>query len=130
MRTELVEYFRSLRLRNFAVSDELPFSSSDRVLYLKNSKRIYVDLPNKTVETLIEVLGNHGVQQEVNVVNVFFTTDAKNLPSDYETVVDQLRQGRNVATEENFFRRQVDVNTSFEGDLMVTELEFRFTKLT
>jgi hypothetical protein len=130
MRTEIIEYFKGLKLRNFGVSEELPFSNSDRSMYLKNAKKIYTSLPNKTVEPLLEVLGNHGVFQEVNVVNVFFTTDAKNLPSDYETVVDQLRNGRNVNTEDNFFRREVDVNTSFEGDLMVTELEFRFTKLT
>ena len=131
MRTELVNYFKTLNLANFAVSSELPFSSSNTVMYLKNPKKIYTDMDQKTRETLIPVLGNHGVAQEVHSVSVFFSTDAKNLPSNYETVVTGLTNGVNVVSPTiNYFRREVDVNTSFEGDLMVTQLDFRFTKLT
>lgn len=129
MRTELIDYFKKLKLKNFGVSDELPFVSGV-VMYLKNPKKIYTTLPQKTIQPLIEVMGNHGVFQEVHVVTVYFTTDAKTLPSDYETVVDQIRGGRDVVTSTNYFRREVDVTTSFDGDLMVTEFEFRFTKLT
>lgn len=129
MRTELIGYFKGLKLRNFKISDELPFSNSDRAMYIKNAKSIYTDLEQKTQEVLIAVLGNHGVSQEVHSVSVFFTTDAKNLPSDYQTVVDSLKAGKDVTTTEIYFRREVDSTTSFEGDLMVTQLDFRFTKL-
>lgn len=130
MRTELLAYFKSLKLKNFGVSEELPFTSST-VMYLKNAKRIYADLAQKTTAPLIEVMGNHGVFQDIHIVTVYFATDAKTLPSDYETVVNQLVTGRDVQTPGvNYFRREVDVTTSFEGDLMITELEFRFTKLT
>lgn len=130
MRTELLAYIKGLKLKNFGVSDELPFSNSDRVMYLKNPKKIYVDLRQQTSEILIPVLGNHGVASEVHTISVFFTTDAKNLPSDYDAVVDLLRAGKNVSSSTNYFKREVDTKTSFESDLMVTELEFRFTKLT
>jgi len=130
MRQELIDYFKSLKLRNFKVSDELPFSNSDRTVYLKNPKSIYTDLEQKTQEQIIPVLGNHGVFQEVHIVSVFFTTDAKNLPSDYQTVVDSLKNGKGITTTEIYFKREVDSTTSFEGDLMVTQLDFRFTKLT
>ena len=130
MRTELLAYFKSLKLKNFGVSDELPFSNSDRTVYLKNPKKIYVDLDQKTQEQVIALIGNHGIFQEVHSVSVFFTTDAKNLPSDYQTVVDDLMAGKDAQSTEPYFRREVDVSTSFEGDLMLTQLDFRFTKLT
>lgn len=130
MRTELVNYFKSLKLKNFGVVDELPFSNSATVMYLKNPKKIYTDLKQATSENIIPVLGNHGVFAETHIVRVFFSTDAKTLPSDYEAVVDQLKAGIDVVTSVNYYRREVDTSTSFSGDLMVTELEFRFTKLT
>lgn len=130
MRTELTNYFKGLKLKNFGISDELPFSNSAVVMYLKNPKKIYTDLKQVTSEQVIPVLGNHGIFAEVHTVRVFFSTDAKNLPSDYETVVDLLRAGKDVTTTAAYYRREVDTTTSFEGDLMVTELEFRFTKLT
>jgi hypothetical protein len=130
MRTELIAYFKSLKLKNFGVTDELPFSNSATVMYLKNPKKIYTDLKQSTTEQVIAVLGNHGIFAEIHTVRVFFSTDAKNLPSDYETVVDQLRAGQDVTTATTYYRREVDTTTSFDGDLMITELEFRFTKLT
>lgn len=130
MRTELIDYFRNLKLKNFKVTDELPFANSDRVMYLKNAKTIYTDLDQKSQEQIFAVIGNHGVFQEVSEVSVFFTTDAKNLPSDYSTVLDLLRAGKNASSSDNFFKREVDVTTSFEGDLMVTRLDFRFVKIT
>lgn len=129
MRTELIEYFKNLKLRNFKVSDELPFVSGTE-LYVKNAKTIYTDITQRVSEQVLAVLGNHGVFQEVLTVSVFFTTDAKNLPSDYDTVIASLAAGKNISTNEDFHRREADVTTSFEGDLIVTTLEFRFTKLT
>lgn len=130
MRPELINYFKSLKLKNFGVTDELPFTNSATVMYLKNPKRIYTNLKQVSSDLLIPVLSNHGIFAEVHTVSVFFTTDAKNLPSDYETVVDSLRAGKDVTTTTSYFRREVDTSTSFDGDMMITELEFRFTKLT
>jgi hypothetical protein len=129
MRTELIDYFKSLKLRNFKVSDELPFVSVNP-MYVKNAKTVYTDMTQRVSEQVLAVLGNHGVFQEVHTVSVFFTTDAKNLPSDYDSVVTSLTAGKNISNGVDFHRREVDVVTSFEGDLMLTTLEFRFTKLT
>ena len=131
MRTELLAYFKTLTLTGIKVSEELPFTSSNTVMYLKNSKTVYVDMDQKARETLIPVLGNHGVSQEVHSVSVYLSTDAKNLPANYETAVTRLSNGTDVvSTTTNYFKREVDIGTSFEGDLMVTQLDFRFTKLT
>lgn len=129
MRQELIDYFKGLKLKNFKVSDELPFVSGT-TMYLKNSKSVYTDMTQKVSEQILAVLGNHGVFQEVHTVSVYLTTDAKNLPSDYESVISSLSAGKNIENGVDYFRREVDATTSFEGDLMLTTLEFRFTKLT
>lgn len=129
MRQELIDYFKGLKSRTFGVSEELPFTSGN-ILYLKNPKKVYVDRPQSSQEQVIAVLGNHGVFQEVQTVSVFFATDAKTLPSDYESFISQMKAGKDVEDGQPFFRREVDVVTSYENDLMVTQLDFRFTKLT
>lgn len=130
MRTELLDYIKALKLKNYNVSDELPFSNSGTTLYSKNVKRIYCDLEQITSEPFLTLFGNYNIDSEVHSVRLYFTTDAKQLPSDYSTLVSQLRAAKNVTTTENFFRREVTSSTSFENDLMVTEFEFRFTKIS
>lgn len=129
MRAELLNYLKDQKFKNFMVSDELPFTSSAVALYLKNVKRIYVDVEQVTTEPFLQVFGN-SIDANVHSVRIYFTTDAKQLPSDYNAVVSAIRNGKTVATEEKFFRREVTSSTTFENDLMVTEFEFRFTKLT
>lgn len=129
MRTELLDYLKEQKFRNFNVSDELPFSSSNTAMYLKNPKRIYADLEQITSEPLIPTFGT-SVDAEVYSVRLYLTTDAKQLPSDYSTVINAIRAGKNVTTDLQFFRREVTHSTSFESDVMITEFEFRFTKLS
>lgn len=130
MRTELLNYFSGSTLTNFAVSQELPFTNNNTVMYIKNPKRIYADLEQVSTEPYIQFLNGCEISQEVHSVSVFFTTDAKNLPSNYQTVVDTLKLGKNVSVDASYFKRTVDTTTSFESDLMVTQLDFKFTKLT
>lgn len=129
MRTELLTYLKDQKFKNFNISDELPFTSSNTALYQKNVKRVYVDVEQVSLDPLI-VTFDTPVDAEVHSVRVYFTTDAKQLPSDYSTVVSQIKAGKNVPIAEKFFRRECTTATSFENDLMLTEFEFRFTKLT
>lgn len=130
MRTELLDYIRALKFKSFNVSDELPFSNAGTILYTKNIKRIYADLEQYTNEPFITLFGDYNIDSEVHSVRLYFSTDAKQLPSDYSTVVSEIRAAKNVPTTDKYFRRDVTSSTSFENDLMITEFEFRFTKLT
>jgi hypothetical protein len=130
MRTEILDYLKGLKLKNFNISDELPFSNSGTAMYLKNLKRIYVDIEQVTGEPFILLFGDYNVDSEVHSVRLYFSTDAKQLPSDYSQVVSDVRLAKNITTSEKFFRKEVTSSTTFENDLMITELEFRFTKLT
>ena len=129
MRTEILNYIKGLKLKNLNVSDELPFSNSGVELYLKNPKRIYVDLENITNEPLIQTF-DYAIDSEVHTVKVYFTTDAKQLLSDYASVISSIRAGKDVATDLKYHKREVSNGISYENDMIVTEIEFRFTKLT
>ena len=129
MRAELIDYFQSLDLPGFGVSKELPFTNNATVLYIKNPKKIYADIPQLTDDLTIPLLASNGISQEVHSVSVFFSTDAKTLPANYESIVSKIKQGKNIKTDINYFKREVDITTSFEGDLLITEIAFRFTKL-
>lgn len=130
MRAELLSYLQDLRLKTLNVSEELPFSNSGISMFLKNPKRIYLDLEQISTEPFIALFGSFNIDSEVHSVRLYFSTDAKQLPSDYSSIIAQIRAGKNVTTAERYHRREVTNQTTFENDLMITEFEFRFTKLT
>lgn len=129
MRTELLDYLKGKKFKNYNVSDELPFTTSATALYMKNAKRIYADVEQTTTEPFLLSFGSP-VDSEVHSVRLYFTTDAKQLPTDYNSLVSDIKAGKGITTTDNFFRREVTSNTSFENDMMITEIEFRFTKLS
>lgn len=130
MRQELIDYFSGLNLGGYTLSQELPWTSSDTPLYLKNLKKIYVDKAQTTTEIIIPTLNGSDVSSETTSVRVFFATDAKALSPDYDDVVADLKAGKNANTITGVNRRDCLVSTSFEADLLITELEFRFTTIT
>lgn len=129
MRQEVIDYCQSISLGSFTVSSEIPFDDSGTPLYLKNAKRIYVDLPQYATDRLVSALDGLTVSNELATVRVVFSADAKSLPANYETLVSDLRLAKDIELD-GVYRREVDVKTDFEQDMLVTELELRFTKLT
>lgn len=130
MRTEILDYISSLSLGSFMLSQELPWTDSGVELYLKNPKKIYVDVTRYTTEPLLATLDGTLINSDVQSIGVYFSADAKQLPANYDTLVSDLRQAKDVVVTDGTFRRECDVNTSFQNDLIVTELEYRFTKLS
>ena len=129
MRQELIDYIGTQNLGGFILSSELPYSSSGVPLYIKNAKRIYVDRTQFSNEPLITTLDGTQVDSEIASVRVYFASDAKQIPPNYDTVVTSLRAGKDVATITGVTRRECIISTTFEEDLLVTELEFRFTTI-
>ena len=130
MRTEIYNYIKTLALGSFKLSDELPFDASGQALYLKNKKSIYVDNAQTAHDTLIYTLDALDINAETTTVRVYVTTDAKQLPNNYSSLVSNIKAARKITTIQGVNRREVDVSTSYVEDAMVTEFEFRFTKLT
>ena len=130
MRTEIIDYVQGLNLGTFTVSTELPYTESGQAMYVKNPKRIYVDEEQITSEPILQALDGLTVVNEETAVTIFFSVDSKLLPANYETVLTALKGARNITTIDGVIRRELDVSTGYDGDLLVTELEIRFNKIT
>lgn len=129
MRSDILTYLKANSVSGFSVSEELPWEASGQPLYLKNMKKIYVDRPQTVQEPLIETFDNRGVVDETTTVVVYVSTDAKNLPTNYDTMVNTVRLARLENLTEGWRQRLTEVETSFESDNLVTQFTFSFTKL-
>jgi len=128
MRTEILDFIRDINPGGFFVTEELPWSESGLALYLKNLKRVYVDVEQTETEDFLTAFSGLTIQTRIHIVRVFFATDAKTLPPNYEDFVTALTRVNDIAVE-GYHRRLIDISTTIENDVLVTELEYRFTKL-
>lgn len=129
MRTEILDYIQTQNLGSYTLTEELPWIDNGVPLYRKNPKRVYVDADQVEMEPILTALNGLQVQAEVTIVRVYFASDAKVLPPDYEDVVSVIKLGRDAVTIEGTTRKTVTVTTEFENDMITTIIEFRFTKL-
>lgn len=129
MRDLILDYINGINLGGFLLSQELPWSESGTPLYIKNPKRIYVDIAEFSSEPLVVALNGLHISQEVITVRVYFSADAKQIPPNYEQTVQDLRGAKDITTISGPYRRECIVNTTYENDMLVSTLEFRFTKL-
>lgn len=130
MRQEVIDYVQSLNLGTFIVSTELPWTDNTVPLYIKNLKKVYIDIDEYQINPIITTLNGVNITEDINIVKIYFANDAKQIPPNYSDVVDQLRAAKNINTTVGFNRREVDVTTSYDSDKLVTELELRFIKIT
>ena len=132
MRTAIYDYIDGLssaQKGTFSLSTELPYDSSGVPLYLKNFKRIYVNVAQIAQDTLLDSLDGSGTVDEITTVGVFFVTDAKTLPSNYDSLVELIKDARLTTDITGVIQRLCQVTTRFEQDALVTEFEFSFRKL-
>lgn len=130
MRQEVIEYLQNENLGVYTVSTELPWNESGERLYLKNLKKIYVDTNQFLVEPLITTFSGLNISNDTTIVRIYFANDAKQIPSNYDEVVSTVKAAKDINNTDGFARREVEVNTSFEADRLVTEIELRYIKLT
>lgn len=128
MRSDILAYIKGLKLKNFSTSDELPFSSGTE-LYLKNPKRIYVDVEQVEMTAFIPLLNSPDIDQSVHTIKVYFSTDAKQLPADYAQVVSLIRLAKDSITVPHGLGKDATSTTDYVNDMLVTIIEFTFTKL-
>lgn len=131
MRQAILDGISALSLGTFKVSSELPWDAAGQPLYEKNPKVIYVDEPDSEESTLINTLcGNSPtLATKTTTINVFVTVDAKQKPSNYDSLVSAIQGVKNTTEITAVRSREVDVETSFAADTMLTQFTFRFTEL-
>jgi hypothetical protein len=126
MRQAIWDHIDGISKGTFTLTNELPWDSSGSPLYLKNVKRIYVNVDQVTEELVYATLNGVCINNEITTVSAYFACDAKQLPSNYETLVSGIRSAKNTTDISGVSRRECDVTTTFESDMLVTEFEFRF----
>lgn len=130
MRQEVLDYINSLALGGYLLSEESPWRDNTIPLYIKNLKKIYVDNVEYLSEPLIATLGTLSINQQTQSTRIYFANDAKTVPSNYDTLVQDLIAAKNIDLVDGTNRREADVRISYENDVMVTEIEIRFTKIS
>jgi hypothetical protein len=128
MRDSILTKLKTISLGGFSVSNELPFSESGTELYIKNAKTIYVDRETTETVPLVLTLDGSDIATTTTSVVVYFSTDAKNAPSHLDTLITNIKGIKNNIDHPGANQRDVNVRTSFEGDQLINEVEFRFTR--
>lgn len=129
MRSDIVAYIKTLQLGTYRLTEELPWDNNGQPLYLSNLKTIYVDVDQIEQIPLIDTLGRAGAVDEVTTVRVYFVNDAKTLPSNYESLVANIKLARTQDYTLGYIQKLCQVTTSFVADKMITEFDFSFRQL-
>lgn len=129
MRDEILDYINGLSLGTYSVSSNLPYTDAGQTLYMKNPKTIYVDQPTFTEDPIYTTMDGQDVVNQVASVSIFYSTDAKALPANFDTLTTAIKNAKNITTVQAR-RREADVNETYEGDMLVSEIVVRFIKIT
>lgn len=130
MRQEVLDYINSLPLGGYLSTEEIPWTDNGTPLYIKNLKKIYVDNPEYVTEPLYNTFGSLRINQETTSIRIYLANDAKTIPSNYDTLISDLKEVKNITTIDGLHRREIDVNVTYQNDIMVSELEVRFIKIS
>lgn len=129
MREQILDYLQSQNLGTITVTREQPWSENGVPLYIKNLKKIYVSQDSVENVPLLVTLDGLDIPSEVTTVTVFLACDAKQTPPNLDQVITGIRTAKNITTISGVNRRECNVTSSYDNDILITELEFRFTKL-
>jgi len=129
MRTEVLEYIQTLDIGGYNVSNELPWSESGTELYVKNLKKIYVDIDQIQVDPQILTLDGTNINNEITIVRIFLANDAKQVPANYSDIINELKTAKDIEAAQGFTRRECQITTDIQADRLITTIELRFIKL-
>jgi len=129
MRDDIIAYLTANVLTGFTVTSELPWTSTNQPLYEKNLKTIYTDRPQVVQEPLLDTLDGVGVIDEVTTINVYVTTDAKTLPTNYDALVTMIKAARLDSTQVGQTQRVTTTSTAYVDDALVTTFAISLRRL-
>jgi hypothetical protein len=90
---------------------------------------VYVGEDQETTEVFIGIMGSDSIDMQIDSVTVYFANDAKTQPADYADVVNVIKSAKSLYAANGYFKRDVQLKSEFEADIMVTVIELRFSKL-
>tara|TARA_R110000868_G_scaffold69724_4_gene204915 strand:- start:1677 stop:2075 length:399 start_codon:yes stop_codon:yes gene_type:complete len=116
-------------LTQFAVSTELPWEQNGIPLFRKNMKKIYVDSSIVEQTTLFPVLNGAEVFQNDLITEVYLAVDAKNPPSQLDSVVTKILSCKSTTGVVNF-SNESDYTVDKQEDVLTYTFEFRLNVAT
>lgn len=131
MRTQLLTAITSATstLTQFAVSSEIPWLQNGTALFLKNMKKIYVDVSRQEQTTLIPTLNGDEVFQNDLITEVYLAVDAKNPPSQLDSVITKILSAKANTGVVNF-GEESDYTVDKQEDVLIYTFEFRLNQAT
>ena len=114
----------ALASSNVSVSSELPYSSGGEPLYFKNMKSVYLDEDNIDKTELFNNLDNNDVFETTTTVTGYLSVDAKNQPSDIDTIVSDILNSRNAVSGQTV--RECEMTTELDTDRLLYTFNFNF----
>ena len=131
MRTELLSAITTAisTLTQFAVATELPWEQNGTPLYRKNMKKIYVDRDRMEETTLIPTLNGGEVFQNDLISEVYLAVDAKNPPSQLDSVITKILSAKATTGVVNF-GSESDYTVDKQEDVLIYTFEFRLNQAT
>jgi hypothetical protein len=130
MRQEVLDYINSLSLGGYLLTEEAPWSDNGVPLYIKNLKKIYVDNIEYISEPIVATLNGSTINNELMIASIYFANDAKTIPANYDLLVADLRNARNITSVEGVRSREAEVTITYENDVMITEVEIRLGRIS
>lgn len=112
---------------NFKVSSELPWNSGDQPLNEKNKRVVYFSAEDVTKTQLYRTLDQGDVYSTETVVTAIFSVDAKNLPTDTQTVLDALLAAVDVVDSPQ--SAEVISEQEIEDDIITYSVEYNFVTI-
>lgn len=122
--TLLANLSTSLSSTNVSITNELPFSAAGVPLYEKNMKKFYLDVDNTDTREMFLTLDNNDVFEREVTLTGYLSVDAKNQPTDIETVVNTVINSR--LSVADCYVRECAVTDEILDDRVNYTFEFRF----
>ena len=131
MRAELLSAITTATstLTQFAVATELPWEQNGTPLFRKNMKKIYVDRERTEESVMFPLLNGRDIYQDDLICEVYLAVDAKNPPSQLDSVVTQILSCKNTANVVSF-GSEADYVIDKQEDVLVYTFEFRMNTIT
>ena len=114
----------TLASTSVGVSSELPFSSANEPLYIKNMKKVYLGEDNISKTELISCLDNNDVVETETTVTGYLAVDAKTQPTDIDTIVSSILNSRLSVTGQP--TRECEMTTELDDDVLIYTFNFNF----
>lgn len=132
MRSEILTYLTTqLKGKGVNVSTELPWFSGTEPLYNKNMKTLYIDEEETAQEVIIPVLPpSADVVEETTSVVAYLQVDAKNQPSNIDTIISIIKGAKDISTITSVGDRLVSVETEITSDKILYTITYSITRIT